>query len=99
MSHVLERGEVHPVQSDLRLMEEARRRMRSKVVENVAGPVANIYNEVYEEMLGMCEGADREELVAFFPILRAMERHPYRWRKEGGLENILSLYSLSVYQP
>ena len=58
--------------------------MRSKVVENVARPVANIYNEVYEDMLGMCEGEDREELIALFPNLKAMERPLYRWRKEGG---------------
>ena len=33
-SHILENGRVHPVQGGLRLM-EARKRMRSKLAENV----------------------------------------------------------------
>ena len=83
-SHMMEDGRVHPVQAGLRLVEEARRRMRRKVAENVARPVPEIYTEVYGEILAMCEGADREELLALFPSLKSMESALYRWRKEWG---------------
>ena len=83
-SHILENGRVHPVQAGLRLVEEARRRMRSKVVENVARPVPEIYKEVHQEILAVCEEEDREELAALFPSLKSMESRLYRWMKDWG---------------
>ena len=83
-SHILENGRVHPVQPGLRLVEEARRRMRIRVAENVARPVPEIYKEVHEEIIALCEEPDREELTALFPSLRAMDTALYRWRKGGG---------------
>ena len=83
-SHILEIGSVHPVQAGLRLVEEARRRMRSKVAENVARQVEEIYKEVNQEILAECEEVDQEELTltALFPSLKSMESVLYRWRKE-----------------
>ena len=83
-SHILENGRVHPVQAGLRLVEEARRRMRSKVAENVARQVEEIYKEVNQEILAVCEEVDQEELTltALFPSLKSMESVLYRWRKE-----------------
>ena len=83
-SHILENGRVHPVQAGLRLVEEARRRMRTRVAENVARPVPEIYKEVHQEILALCEEVDREELTALFPTLKSMESRLYRCRKEGG---------------
>ena len=42
-----------------------------------------IYREVYKEMMGGCEGRDRDEFEALCPKVIAMEKSFYRWRKEG----------------
>ena len=68
--HVLEDGTVHPIQAGLRLVEEARRRMKERVRENPVSPdsgrqasLQEMYREVYEEVMASCEGRDREECV------------------------------------
>ena len=54
------------------------------MAENVARPLPEIYKEVHEEILALCEEPDQEELTAFFPSLRAMDSALYRWRKGRG---------------
>ena len=81
-SHVMENGRVHPVQAGLRMVEEARRRMRNMVTENPVKPVPHIYKEVQEEILKACEERDRDELTALFPTFESMARSLYKKRKE-----------------
>ena len=89
-SHTLENGRVHPIQAGVRLVEEARRRMKDRVGQNPVSPesgrpasLQEIYREVYEEVMGSCEGRDREEFVALCPKVTAMETSFYRWRKDA----------------
>ena len=81
-SHVLDNGRFHPVEAGLRMVEEARRRMKNMVVENPVKPVPHIYKEVQEEVIESCDERDKDDLIALFPPFEAMARSLYKWRKE-----------------
>ena len=81
-SHVLENGRIHPVQAGLRMVEEARRRMKNMVAENPVKPVPHVYKEVQEEIIMSCDERDRDDLISLFPPFEAMARSLYKWRKE-----------------
>ena len=65
-------------QVGLKIVTEARHRVRSMIGQDPLCPVAEVCEEVNRQIKAELEGADREEYILLMPNLKIMERSLYR---------------------